>query len=119
MRAVLLGNYPGSASFLPVPWLADAVIAANSSDPFFLITVVNTTARVFDLEHKEDENYITSAADHAGDFILWAWGIGADQVSAIHIIFNPTDTDLECFKIERHQTCLFSSRGATWAAPGR
>jgi hypothetical protein len=90
MRTVSLGTYPGSASFLPAPWLADAVIAANSSDPFFLITVVNTAARVFDLEHKEDENYITSAADHAGDFILWAWGIGADQVSAIHIIFDPT-----------------------------
>jgi hypothetical protein len=85
-----LVTYPGSASFLPAPWLADTVIAANSSDPFFLITVVNKAARVFDLEHKEDENYITSAADHAGDFILWAWGIGADQVSAIHIIFDPT-----------------------------
>ncbi len=27
-------TYPGSASFLPAPWLADAVIAANSSNPF-------------------------------------------------------------------------------------
>jgi hypothetical protein len=54
------------------------VVAANSSNPFPLITVVNAAATAFDLEHEEDENYITSAADHAGDFILWAYGIGAD-----------------------------------------
>jgi hypothetical protein len=86
---------PGSASFLPV-------VAANSSDPFVLITVVNAAAKAFDLEHEEDENYVTSAADHAGDLILWAWGIGADRVSAISIIFDPTDIDLERFKTKRH-----------------
>jgi hypothetical protein len=32
------------------------VIAANSSDPFLLITVVNAAVTVFDLEHEEDEN---------------------------------------------------------------
>jgi hypothetical protein len=59
-------TYPGSASFLPAPWLADAVIAANLSNPFLLITTVNVAATAFDLEHKKDENYITSVADHAG-----------------------------------------------------
>jgi hypothetical protein len=54
------------------------VIGANSSDPFLLITVVNAAATVFNEEHEEYEDYITSAADHAGDFILWAWGIGAE-----------------------------------------
>ena len=73
-----LVTYPGSASFLPAPWLADAVVAANSSDPFLLITVVNAAATAFDLEHEEDASFVTSAADHAGDFILWASGIGAD-----------------------------------------
>jgi hypothetical protein len=71
-------TYPGSASFLPAPWLADAVIAENSSNPFLLITAVNAAATAFDVGHEEDENCITSAADHAGSFILWAWGIGAD-----------------------------------------
>jgi hypothetical protein len=114
-----LVTYPGSASFLPAPWLADAVVEANSSDPFHLITVVNAAATAFDLEHEEDQNYSTSGADHAGDFILWAWGIGADQVSAISIIFDPTDIDLERFKIERHQACITPSEGVTWASvPG-
>ena len=112
-------TYPGSASFLPAPWLADAVIAANSSDPFVLIMVVNAAATVFDLKHKDDENYITSTADHTDDFILWVWGIGADRVSAISIIFDPTDTDLKRFKIKRYQTCIIPSGRVTWAAvPG-
>jgi len=95
------------------------VVAANSSDPFVLITVVNTAATAFELEHEEDENYVTSAADHAGDFILWDWGIGADRVSAISTFFDPTDINLERFKIERHQACITPSRGVTWTAiPG-
>ena len=114
-----LVTYPGSASFLPAPWLADVVIAANSSDPFLLITVVNAAATAFDLEHEEDENYVISATDHTGDFIIWAWGIGADRVSAISMFFDPTDIDLEHFKTERHQACIVPSRGVTWAAvPG-
>ena len=71
-------TYPGSASFLPAPWLADAVVSANSSNPFLMITAVNAAATAFDLEHKEDKNYTASVADQAGKFILWAWGIGAD-----------------------------------------
>ena len=95
------------------------MVAANSSDPFLLITVINAAALACDLEHEEDENYITSVADHTCDFILWAWGIGADQVRAISIIFDPTDINLECFKIERHQACITPLRGVTWAAvPG-
>ena len=112
-------TYPGSASLLPAPLLADAVISANSSNPFLLITVVNAAASVFDLEHEEDENYITSAADHADDFILRARGIRADQVSAISIMFDPTNTNLKHFKIEeraRHQACIIPSGGVTWAA---
>jgi hypothetical protein len=96
-------TYPGSASFLPAPWLADAVIAANPSNPYLLLTTVNAAATAFNLKHKEDANHITTAGDHAGDFILWAWGIGADQVSAIGIIFDPKNSDLKRFRIERHQ----------------
>jgi hypothetical protein len=107
---------PGSASFLPAPWLADAVIAANSSNHFLLITTVNAAATAFDLEHEEDENYITTAVDHTCDFFLWAWGIGDDRVSATGIIFDPTDSDLERFKIKRHQACIIPSGGLPWAA---
>ena len=108
-------TYPGSATFLPAPWLAEAVIAANSSDPFLLITIVNAAATAFDEEHEEDEDYITSAEDHAGDFLLWSWAVGAGRVSATSCIFDPTDIDLERFIIERHQACIIPSGGVTWA----
>jgi hypothetical protein len=112
-------TYPGSVSFLPAPWLADAVIAANSSDPFLLITVAIAAATVFDREHEEDPEYITPAENHAGDFILWAWGIRAGQVNATSFIFDPTDIDLERFTSERHQACIIPLVGVTWAAvPG-
>ena len=114
-----LVTYPGSATFLPAPWLAEAVIAANSSNPFLLITIVNAAATAFDEEHEEDEDYITSAEDHAGDFLLWAWAVGAGRVSATSCIFDPTDIDLKFFRIKRHQECLIPSGGVTWAAiPG-
>ncbi len=90
-----LVTYPDSVSFLPAPWLVDAVIAANSSNPFLLITIANAAATVFNREHKEDPEYITPAENHAGDFILWAWEIGAGQVDATSFIFDPTDIDLE------------------------
>jgi hypothetical protein len=111
-----LVTYPGSATFLPAPWLAEAVIAANSSDPFFLITIVNAAATAFDEVHEEDEEYITSAEDHAGDFLLWSWAVGAGRVSTTSCIFDPTDIDLESFRIERHQACIIPSGGVTWAA---
>jgi len=95
------------------------VIAANSSDPFLRITIVNAAATAFDEEHEEDEDYITSAEDHAGDFLLWAWAVGAGRVSATSCIFDPTDIDLKFFRIKRHQECLIPSGGVTWAAiPG-
>jgi hypothetical protein len=61
--------YPEPASFLPAPWLADAVTAANSSIPFNLITVINKVATAFDQEHNNNKNSITSVAEHSGDFI--------------------------------------------------
>ncbi len=95
------------------------MLAANSSNPFLLITVANAAATVFDREHKEDPEYITPAENHAGDFILWAWGIGASQVDATSFIFNPTNIDLERFTSERHQVCIIPLLGVTWAAvPG-
>jgi hypothetical protein len=112
-------TYLASATFLPAPWLAEAVIAANSSDPFLLITIVNAAATAFNEEHEEDEDCITSAEDRAGDFLLWAWAVRAGRVSATSCIFDPTNINLELFRIERHQACLIPSGGVTWAAiPG-
>ena len=111
-----LVTYPGSVSFLPAPWLADTVIAANSSNPFLLITFANAASTVFEREHKEVPKFITPAENHAGVFILWAWGFGAGQVNATSFIFDPTNIDLEQFTSERHQAFIIPLVGVTRAA---
>jgi hypothetical protein len=86
---------------LPAPWLVDTLTAANSSDPFLLITVVNAAAAAFGQENDDDKNYMTSVTDQAGDFFLWVWGIGSGRITATNITFNLTGTNLEHFKIKR------------------
>jgi hypothetical protein len=99
-------TYPGSASFFAAPWLVDVIMAARTSNHSKLIPVVNTAATAFDTKHKNDAEYITKAQDHAGDFILWAWGARAGQVSATKMTFDPNDGNLERFKNKQHQHCI-------------
>ena len=99
-------TYPGSASFLPAPWLRDTVMSAGTSDFTKLIPAVNAAAFEFDAEHGEDENYITTATDHAADFILWAWGAGKGRVTPTKMTFDPNNDDIESFQIEQHQQCI-------------
>jgi hypothetical protein len=86
------------------------------SSPFHLITVLNAGATAFNQEHNDGKNYTTSATDHAEDFILWTWGVGAGQVTAKKIIFDPTNSNLEHFKIKQHQACINPLGRVTWAA---
>jgi hypothetical protein len=53
-----LVTYPGSASFLAAPWLINAVMATNSSNPFHLIAVVDAAAKTFNKEHDADAENI-------------------------------------------------------------
>jgi hypothetical protein len=99
-------TYPGSASFFAAPWLVDVIMAAGTSKHSKLIPAVNTAATAFDTEHKNNADYITKAQNHAGNFILWAWGARAGQVSAIKMAFNPNDSNLKHFKNKQYQHCI-------------
>jgi hypothetical protein len=101
-----LVTYPGSASFLPAPWLCDTVMSSGTSNYAKLIPAVNAAAFEFNAEHENDENYITSAAIHAADFILWAWGAGNGLATATKMTFGPNDEDLEQFRVNHHQQCI-------------
>jgi hypothetical protein len=90
--------------------------AANSSNPVLLITFVSAAATAFYQEHGNNRNYITSVANYAGNFVLWARGIKAGCVTATNIMFDPSDTDIECFKIEQHQACIHPFGRKTWVA---
>ncbi len=99
-------TYPGSASFFAAPWLVDVIMATGTSNHSKLIPAVNTAVTAFGTEHKNNAAYITKAQDHAGDFILWAWGAGAGRVSATKMIFDPNDGNLKHFKNKRNQHCI-------------
>jgi hypothetical protein len=93
-------TYPGSTSFFPAPWLSNTVLSSGTSNHTKLIPAVNAAAIEFDAEHAGNANYITTAADHAADFILWAWGAGKGQTTVTRLTFDPNDDDLEKFKNE-------------------
>jgi hypothetical protein len=98
-------TYPCSASFFTAPWLVDMIMNAGTNEPSKLIPTVNTAAIEFDTEHENDKEYTTTAANHSGDFILWAWGVKAGKEMATRLMIDPNDTNLEHFKIDRHQSC--------------
>jgi hypothetical protein len=88
-------TYPGSASFFPAPWLSDTVLSSGTSDHAKLIPAVNAAAIKFNANHSGNASYITTAADHAADFILWAWGAEKGRATATRLTFGPNDDDLE------------------------
>jgi hypothetical protein len=99
-------TYPGSASFFAAPWLVETIMSAGTSQSSKLIPAANAAAIEFDAEHKHNEDYATTATDHAGDFILWAWGVKAGQVSTTRLTMDPYDANLECFRHKHHQSCI-------------
>jgi hypothetical protein len=99
-------TYPGSAAFFAAPWLVDTIVNPGTSKPSKIIPIVNAAAIKFHAEHDNDKEYNTTAADHSRDFILWAWGVKADQVLATRLTIDPNNTDLEHFKIKCHQSCI-------------
>ena len=105
-------TYPGASTFFPAPWLADTIMSAGTSEASKLIPAVNAAAFEFDAEHAENPEYITDAATHAGDFILWAWGVKEGRVSKVRLAMDPNDPDLERHRNERHQSCLLQAQQA-------
>jgi hypothetical protein len=85
-------TYPGSASFFAAPWLVSTIMDAGTSDYFKLIPAINAAAIKFYAKNKNDAEYTTSASNHKGDFILWAWGAGTGQVSPTKMTFNQMTT---------------------------
>ena len=99
-------TYPGSASFLPAPWLVDVIMGANTSDPTTLIPMVNSAAIEYDEIHENDRSYVTNASNQADDFILWAWGIKENRVTSAKLTIDPNDPDVERFHLDRHWSCI-------------
>jgi hypothetical protein len=56
-------TFHGIASFLPAPWLLKVVSYSNTNNPALIILAASKISAEFDNEHKNDDEYITSAED--------------------------------------------------------
>eukprot|EP00957_Ditylum_brightwellii_P193895 14765741-Ditylum_brightwellii.AAC.1 len=97
-------TFKGSAIFLSAPWLREVIFESGEDDPFALIPLALSPATSFDAAHiNTDTSYPGQAMDHANDFILWAWGVGAGWVSETCYSVIPDDGELQNFSTERHR----------------
>eukprot|EP00957_Ditylum_brightwellii_P101694 7749988-Ditylum_brightwellii.AAC.1 len=104
-------TYPGCACFIPAPFLRDAIINAESNDPFEIIPMVFLIAKDFD-----DKNGSGDATQHSEDFALWAWGVRHGKVTETRFELNPDDGEIANFCEERHAECITQSLAAVQAS---
>ena len=87
-------NFSSTASFLPAPWLLEAVLGAHTSDPALLVIAAAEEAAAFDLQHQGNPEYITSPDDHLEEFALWAWAVSARKITRVIYSVDPNDEAL-------------------------
>eukprot|EP00957_Ditylum_brightwellii_P158217 12043597-Ditylum_brightwellii.AAC.1 len=97
-------NNKGSASFVPAPFLRDAMLEAISKDPWELISVAFSAAKAYDNTH-DDGN----AAAHTEAFALWAWCVRKGTLSQTRYFVHPDNGEMKAFTKERHTHCIIAS----------
>jgi hypothetical protein len=70
-KAAAPTNIQTTTSFLPAPWLLEAVLKANSNDPTTLILAVSDAAAEFNQEYEYNAEYITEAEEVFSHFTKW------------------------------------------------
>lgn len=99
-------TFPSCVTFLLALWLVNAILKANSNDPFSLILVDKIKAAAFNAAHENGANYVTKASNHLGDFILWAWGVKQNRVKIIIYTAEPMDNKLLTYHLGHHTACI-------------
>ena len=97
--------FTGSASFLPAPFLANAVIEADSDDCFELIRVLIGAAESYDIEHGEDEGFPT-AEENIEHACLFLFGIGKGLIAESRFSIDPDDAEMKEYAARRHAECI-------------
>lgn len=98
-------EYTGTNTFLPAPWLVDAIMATNSNDPFDLILVACTAASEFNDAHNDDPAFL-STQEHLESFVAWAWGVKMERVKKISYRLDLTDPQLTDYQSKRNLHCI-------------
>ncbi len=63
-------------------------------------------AWTFDAEHKDNEDYTTTAVVHADDVVAWLWGVGVGRIDKTCYSTNPDDGEHSSFLLTRQQQCI-------------
>ena len=101
-----LVGFEGSNIFIPAPFARDAILNADTRDPFTLIPIVMATARAFDTDHEGNEDYATTAVVHADDLVAWLWSVGVGRIDETRYSVNPDDAEMASFLANRKQQCI-------------
>jgi hypothetical protein len=73
-------NFQTTTSYLPAPWLLEAVLETKSNDPATLILAVSDAAAEFNQEYKNNAEYITEAEEVFSHFTKWMWAVQANRI---------------------------------------
>ena len=96
-------TFPGSATFIPAPWLRESILNSETLDPFELIKIAMADAKDFDDTHKDETDFDGKAINHAEDFSLWAFGVGKGLIKETRFRVNPDNKELKTYCNERQR----------------
>ena len=100
-------GYSGPTTFLPPPWLLNAVIDAQTDDPFKLILAVKQAATTFNSSQlAANPTYMPNTAPTVNHFVTWAWGVKNNLILPTTYFINPNDTEIDNYHTFRHQMCI-------------
>ena len=105
-------GFEGSSVFIPCPVIRNAILKANTTDPFELIPVVTAAAKAFDVEHENDETQTSKAITHADDLNAWLYGVKMGLITETRYQLNPDDVEISSFCKERHVQCISGAASA-------
>jgi hypothetical protein len=68
-------GFEGSSVFIPCPIIRNAILEADTTNPFALIPIVTAAAKAFNVEHESDKSQTHKAITHADDLNAWLYGV--------------------------------------------
>ena len=108
-------GFAGSGIIIPAPCIRDAIINAATSKPSELIPIIMATARFFDEEHIDDEEYTQLALRNADDVAAWLWSVSTGRIAETRYSVQPDDNEVNTFVHARNASCITNAPAAAAA----
>jgi hypothetical protein len=106
-------SFRGLSSFLPAPWLTQAILSSGTNDSLELIVECRIAADLFNIFHRDNIQYKTSAIKHLEDFANWAWGVHQGRVPSMAFTLNPDDRKISSYKRNRILQCVMGDENTS------